>query len=303
MMRRLKFATWSREAAADLLPADAAKDRPVPKRHGRARSKAWSPTVGGTVRGCWRDPADVSLSIVESPTRSAAGAAILMICRAAFALLLLAIGCLETSQATVLNIEPIPQKNSNWCWLAVSAMVLTYYGVPSLDRDYQCGMVRTWGGLCFEDCHNPRCNVGGQHAAVIAEHMQIYSRAARQHAAKRYEIVADVRFYALTQELLKEEIDAGRPAIVGISPGARLLPPGLSQHAVLLVGYEEKDGSLLVYVNDPFPYRERNRSDPYTVYGGTFVRSGRYVVPYDSLVHKLNWRNTIWRIFDREMDE
>lgn len=98
----------------------------------------------------------------------------------------------------------------------------------------------------------------------------------------------------LTPALVKAEIDGGRPVIAGISPHAGMLPPGLAEHAVLIIGYG--DGDNMLVVNDPFPYQAAGMMPPYTQYGGTQLQPGRFSVPYASMVGPINWQNAVYDI-------
>ena len=76
---------------------------------------------------------------------------------------------------------------------------------------------------------------------------------------------------------VKSEIDNGRPIIAGISPGSGMMPPGLAQHAVLIVGYDDV-GAILI-VNDPFPYQAAGMIPPYVQVGGAQILPGDLQFP------------------------
>jgi hypothetical protein len=66
---------------------------------------------------------------------------------------------------------------------------------------------------------------------------------------------------------------------------------GLSQHAVVIVGYSGGPANLEVLVNDPYPYAPG--FEPYSRVGGRIVRSGQYRVPYANFVNLLRYGNSI----------
>ena len=94
---------------------------------------------------------------------------------------------------------------------------------------------------------------------------------------------------------IKAEIDARRPLVPGISPDTPLLPPGLAQHAVLIVGYEQS-GNLLI-LNDPFPYQAWGMTPPYLLARGHALEpAGRFEIGHAELKNYLNWNTTVYGI-------
>src|SRR5208337_1656558 len=87
---------------------------------------------------------------------------------------------------------------------------------------------------------------------------------------------------ALSSPQIVNEIDNGRPIIAGISPGIQFLPPGISEHAVLIVGYA--NGGATLVVNDPFPYQAAQMTPSYLQFGGRQVAPGQFQVPYSAMV-------------------
>src|SRR5262249_18860616 len=60
-------------------------------------------------------------------------------------------------RAETLPIRPLAQETPVWCWVAVGAMVLNYYDVPTLNPagDYQCGIIAARfgpGSICWVNC-------------------------------------------------------------------------------------------------------------------------------------------------------
>jgi hypothetical protein len=93
---------------------------------------------------------------------------------------------------------------------------------------------------------------------------------------------------------VKAEINAGRPIAAGISPGMGFLPPGVSEHAVLIVGYNNVSNAVIV--NDPFPYQSQGLQPSYLQYGGSQIKPGQFSVPYAALVGPIKWANTVFGI-------
>jgi hypothetical protein len=93
------------------------------------------------------------------------------------------------------------------------------------------------------------------------------------------------------------EIDAGRPILAGISPGGYAFPD-ISQHAVVIVGYDNTGASPALIVNDPFPYDAyfTQLPNPYLGAGGTERQPGQYYIPYSSFISNLVWANSIYQI-------
>jgi len=221
----------------------------------------------------------------------------------------------HASAEKVLDVEPIMQKTGSWCWLASAAMVLTYYGMPTVNPsgDYQCGLAGLldatvdWHGgynpgpcdrncwVCGHETSGPFFRI----AKAVSEYPKYASAFFRSNGRNlnhnwprtvNYEIGRD-----LSWETLVSEIDEGRPIIIGISPG-RYLPPGLAQHAVVIVGYEGGQEDPEVIINDPYDYS--GLPDPYTVNGGSKDPKvmGRYSIPLAALVRELGWNTSIYRL-------
>lgn len=204
------------------------------------------------------------------------------------------------ANAKTLSVPAVDQKLSSWCWLAAAEMVFRYYRVPAIHSVYQCGLAASFfGGPCAVDCRY--CNVGSGPVETIGTVITNYPGFARRYTGRNGpDLAADVSHEALSAEDLINEIDADRPVIAGISPHSRFLPPGLSEHAIVIIGYEGSDEQdLQVLVNDPFPYSSAGIPNPYTSNGGRQVGALRFRISYRALVERLAWRNTIAGI-DRE---
>jgi hypothetical protein len=173
-------------------------------------------------------------------------------------------------------------------------MVFRYYHVPAVNPiNYQCGLAAAvFGGPCVANC--TLCNVGSGPVGTIKYLLLNYPAFARNLTHKDGpDLSANVTTSELSEDDIKSEIDDDRPVIAGISPHSGLLPPGLSEHAVLIVGYTESGGRLFLIVNDPFPYDMMNMQDPYTHKGGSRLSPGRYRIAYDTMVNDLAWGNTV----------
>src|SRR5262249_37309725 len=148
---------------------------------------------------------------------------------------------------------------------------------------YQCGIAAAvFGGSCRMDCR--LCNVGSGPVQTLRNMIVYYPQFVRDVARlASSNLSADVVLDKLSEDDVKDEIDGGRPIVAGISPHSGLLPPGLSEHAVLIIGYEERDDDLYLIVNDPFPYELVRMRDPYTSNGGSRLTAGRYRILYDTM--------------------
>jgi hypothetical protein len=205
---------------------------------------------------------------------------------------------LADAKTKTLPISPVSQKLPAWCWLASGEMVFRYYGIPNFNPAgiYQCGLAAAvFGGPCLADCR--WCVFGSGPAQTIKE-MIIYYPTFVQNAfhLSTPNLTAELIADELSEDDLRDEIDSGRPIIAGISPHSGLLPPGLSEHAVVIVGYDESGDDLFLLVNDPFPYDQAGAKDPYTPQGGHRIAPGRYRIPYRTMVNDLAWGNSIYGI-------
>ena len=216
----------------------------------------------------------------------------------------------------VLNIPPVFQKNPMWCWLTVGQMIFQYYGVPSLnpwalirrqppanlnpDKRYQWGIIAMMYPGCWE--HPDSCPLsGGGSWENVQQMLQKYPPEAGKQAKQQLgPINSTFTSGCLTAAAIKKEIDAGRPIMVGISPGGNPAAEGLTvkqtpvaQHVALIIGYQEKDGKLQVIINDPWPYRLRPRDpNPYLKAGGAQNCDTNYTLGLDDFCKKLGWQGS-----------
>ena len=200
--------------------------------------------------------------------------------------------------AKVLPIAPISQNASSWCWLAVGQMIFEYLDVPSLNPPgyYQCGIAAVvFGGPCSYNCQ--LCNLGSGTTQRLRDMLVYYPNVVQQASSLQTPLVnAQALNHALSADAVATEIDEGRPIVAGVSPHLASLPPGLSEHAILIVGYEDTGSAFWIIVNDPFPYQAVGMQDMYTPVGGYLLTAGRYAIPMAQLIHALNWKNSVWRI-------
>ena len=215
------------------------------------------------------------------------------------------------------KIPPRDQSTPEWCWLATGEMIFRYYNIPAnysplYPGNYQCGIVRFQGanlkpanippgtpkafmpGVCWWNC--------GLCASVPAGPVEGIRKMLVEYPWAMRELSGDasLRIFREPQmagpvspATIKAEIDARRPLVAGISPDTPLLPPGLAQHAVLIVGYEQS--GTLSFRNDPFPYqawgnthwpRESHALEP----------AGQFEIGHAELKNYLNWNTTVYGI-------
>lgn len=200
-----------------------------------------------------------------------------------------------------LPIGPVAQQTEVWCWAATAEMVFRHYSMPSVNAfgNYQCGIVAAYfGGVCQLDC--------GLCVAPIASMTELnrvivnYGVVARQLGQPSATLSTATLFRALSMDEVRQEIDAGRPVVSGITAGGFPFP-NISQHVALIVGYEVTGTAATLIVNDPFPYNLpqfvlQGRGNPYVFAGGTEVQPGQYRISYSSYTGFMTWANTIYQI-------
>jgi hypothetical protein len=208
----------------------------------------------------------------------------------------------------LLPIPPVLQRSTAWCWLATGEMIFRYYGVPANDlSNYQCGEARFQGafltgipnqpfaGPCWMNC--ALCaNIGSGPVQGIVNMLTQYPAAMRIVTRNPISPVLQPpqTAAAVPSATIKSEIDAGHPLIAGISPSSLPMPPGLAEHAVLIVGYSQS-GNIII-LNDPFPYQAAGMTPPYLQAGGAALALGRFEISYAAMVSALNWNTTVFGI-------
>jgi Peptidase_C39 like family len=201
-------------------------------------------------------------------------------------------------RAETLAIPPVAQESPVWCWVTVGEMVFRYYDVPNVNPvgDYQCGIIGARFGpatVCWNNCR--ACQVPAGNPTEITRMLREYPLFAGRVAKRRMPGLLSTHVpSALSKDQIKEEIDEGRPIIVGISPGSA--GSAVSAHVALIIGYDESDEALILTVNDPFPYQYvAPRIDPYLRAGAT-GGDGQYTINLDSFRRQLSWRETFYGI-------
>ena len=231
----------------------------------------------------------------------------------AYSLWPLTIFLLLTSWSAVadvhLNIPPTKQKTSNWCWLAVGEMVFTYYGEPNAncDGNYQCGIVGILAGsddACWNDCSLCEMNAGNfrppldWRQTMMGMLMRYPREAATFTRRKAKDLKVELSGHPLSPHALITELDARRPVIAGVSPDkAEFDSDGITQHVVLIVGYERPRSKLVLIVNDSARYEPAN--DPYLAARGKPYGKHRYKIEYEAFKQGLLWMETFYGLEPR----
>jgi hypothetical protein len=102
----------------------------------------------------------------------------------------------------------------------------------------------------------------------------------------------------LSEAEVKDELDHGRPIIVGVSPRGFKVDD-ISQHMALIVGYDDSSGELVLTVNDPFPFEDDRFMWIGTPYPRTKVsgaNDGQYEIRLEKFRSKLKWTKTMYGI-------
>lgn len=198
-----------------------------------------------------------------------------------------------------LHIPPVFQERPSWCWAAVGEMVFKYYDVPAAHRtDYQCGIAQGRNfckGIpnCFE------CDLSAGDGATMVHMLEQYPvTATRGGTAGDIALTAQSKSGSLSEAEVKNELDQGRPIIVGISPTGFKVD-GTPQHMALIVGYDDRSGDLMLTVNDPFPYEDMRFlwiGNAYLSARASGGSDGEYEIEYDAFRLRLKWTHTIYRM-------
>ncbi|HKP01295.1 MAG TPA: papain-like cysteine protease family protein [Nitrospiraceae bacterium] len=118
-----------------------------------------------------------------------------------------------------LHIPPLFQERPSWCWAAVGEMVFKYYDIPAFHRaDYQCGIVQT-RKLCTGMPNCAGCALSSVDEASVVNLLEQYPALATEDGkAKNIALTVQLKDGILSEEEVKQELDEGRPIIVGLSP-------------------------------------------------------------------------------------
>lgn len=129
------------------------------------------------------------------------------------------------SAAKLLQVQPITQQTSVWCWAAVIEMVSTYYG----RRAFQCQTLSQW---IQTDC----CSFPGMCLTTASEY-QI------QQSLGALRITSTLSSSAISWSGFVAEIDGGRPVIL-------LYRGSFAGHVVVAYGYDARKGTM--FIHDPY---------------------------------------------------
>ncbi len=198
-----------------------------------------------------------------------------------------------------LHIPPIFQERPSWCWAAVGEMVFKYYYVPAAHRtDYQCGIVQS-RKLCTGMPNCVECDFPSGDEATMVNMLEQYPlMAALGSTAGDIRLTVQLKNGTLSEAEVKNELNQGRPIIVGISPPGFKVD-GVPQHMALIVGYDDRSGDLMLTVNDPFPYEDMRFlwiGNAYLSARASGGSAGEYEIGYEKFGLRLKWIQTIYRI-------
>jgi hypothetical protein len=200
--------------------------------------------------------------------------------------------------AKTVNIAPVFQQTPEWCWLAVAQMVLSYYNVPSVNQtSYQCGLVAWFYGptsVCWTNCG--ACAVPASSINAIDSIYTFFPPFSCQiNNVQNIQLTYSNLNTPLDSSTVISEIDGGSPIETGVNPdpGSSNAP---SSHVALIVGYEHgTDGSLMLIVNDPWPYDNfPTMPHPYTMGCGVDDMSGTFEIRYVDFKNALRWKEAIY---------
>jgi len=200
----------------------------------------------------------------------------------------------------ILHIPPVFQERPSWSWAAVGEMVFKYYYVPAAHRtDYQCGIVQE-RKLCMGTPNCSECDLpAGDEVTMVRMLEQYPVKAKLGGTAGDIALTVQSKAGSLSELEVKKEIDEGRPVIVGVSPSGFKLD-GISQHMALIVGYDDSSGTLMLTVNDPFPFEDDQFlwiSNPYQPnMDMSGENTGQYEISFERFRSKIKWNQTMYRI-------
>jgi hypothetical protein len=215
---------------------------------------------------------------------------------AAFAVTIL--GAVPAAARVELPVPVVYQQTQVWCWAATATMALQYSGFPNVNpgANYQCGVVGVALPECKADCRLCIQPIGPLPNMVTV--LRRYHAYVRQNYGPNVPVLQPRYQAHPTFDQLKASINAGRPVIVGISPAGPPPNPALTQHAVLVTGYDEAvDGNgqrvRLVVLNDPLIYPQGQ--NPHVWAGGAVSpQSGKVTIRWEDLRNGLNLTSAVF---------
>jgi hypothetical protein len=185
------------------------------------------------------------------------------------------------------------QETPEWSFAASSAMILQYLGYPNANSagNYQCGIVSAQGGICSMNCS--ACLDGGRTTQRVAGIIQMYADLVYRTMDYTNPRVHLNVVGILSSRQIIGQIDQEGPILAGIDPRHIPYPAdlGVSQHEVVIVGYEGTPDNLNVVINDPYPYPPTR--DPYVLSSAFKIQQGQYSVPLRIFVGIFNYRNSL----------
>jgi hypothetical protein len=197
-----------------------------------------------------------------------------------------------------LHIPPVFQERPSWCWAAVGEMVFKYYDVPVAHRtDYQCGIAQG-RKLCTETPNCFECDLPDGDDATVVNMLEQYPLMATRSSSRNIALTAHTKTGGLSESEVKNELDEGRPIIVGLSPGGFKVGDS-AQHMALIIGYDDSSGNLMLTVNDPFPFEDDVFlwiMNPYLKIEASGKSDGQYEIGFERFRSKLKWTQTIYGI-------
>jgi Papain-like cysteine protease AvrRpt2 len=198
-----------------------------------------------------------------------------------------------------LHIPPVLQERPGWDWLAVGEMVLKYYAVPAAHRtSYQCGVIKSVKS-CVGTSNCAECVAPDATDAAMEQVLTQYPIMATQGGkAGDIALTVQAKNGGLTEAEVKQELTAGRPIIVGLSPPG-FAAKGTLHHLALIIGYDDGYGELMVTINDPFPFDDERFSklgNPYRRKGMSGIGDGQYGIGLEQFRSTLNWTSTFYGI-------
>ena len=140
-----------------------------------------------------------------------------------------------------MNYFSASQNNSQWCWAAAIQMVLNYYGVSISQEQI---VARTYG----TDPYGNLLNWAGSFQAITAN----LNNWSVDNYGNPYRVMASLNWGAPSPSILLQELNQGRPVIVGYKTGPN------SGHAVVITAAsftQSYNGPIIqtIVVRDPWP--------------------------------------------------
>jgi hypothetical protein len=202
------------------------------------------------------------------------------------------LGISGQSQEKTLDISPIFQQTSEWCWVTCGEMVFRYYDIcPINPINFQCGIIALIAPQCNQNCFS--CALPAGSTQVVINMLYTYPLYAHSMCgSSKVHIICQNVFGECEASAILEDIDNDMPLIAGISPaGGGTVDE--AAHVVLIIGYSKEDEETYLIINDPFPYSLYGMRDPYTFYQGELLERGQYKIKYSTFRRNFAWNRTL----------